>query len=386
MTYFYQLYQSIETVNLTDWQQIAELNPEKICLDYRFLISLEKSMSNVSRFWYVIFYDDTGMPQACACLSTYKTDLTIIAHASIKALIQFIRRFFPNWLYWNILFCGLPVSIGHNALGFSSEVDHAEILRQLDQLMQAIASQEKAKLIVFKEFNEQEYQQIQTLKKVGYIGLESLPMNLFPTKFSDFNHYYQSLRSNYRKHIKKSRKKIKKTRLSIKYIQGKESVLSYYQNKEHLLYQSVVEKSKTQLEILPKNFFDEITHHFPEEVSMVVALSNNNIVGYIFCLQVNTIFYALFCGFEQSLNSHTDLYFNLAYGVIENALNSQVSNIELGQTADYFKARLGAYQIPLKIYVKSLTGIINILIKLFPDLLFPKPNIAPVFNIFKHYH
>ena len=42
MTYSYRFYQSIETVNLKDWQQIAELNPEKICLDYRFLISLEK--------------------------------------------------------------------------------------------------------------------------------------------------------------------------------------------------------------------------------------------------------------------------------------------------------------------------------------------------------
>ena len=115
---------------------------------------------------------------------------------------------------------------------------------------------------------------------------------------------------------------------------------------------------------------------------MVVALSNNNIVGYIFCLQVNTIFYALFCGFKQSLNRHTDLYFNLAYGVIENALNSQVSHIELGQTADYFKARLGAYQIPLKLSVKSPIRIISILIKLFPDLLFPKPNITPTFHVF----
>ena len=382
MTYSYRFYQSIETVNLKDWQQIAQLNPEKICLDYRFLISLEKSMSDVSQFWYVIFYDETGIPQACACLSTYQTDLTIIAHASVKTIIQLIRRFFPNWLYWNILFCGLPVSIGHNALGFSSAVDHAEILRQLDQLMQTIASQEKAKLIVFKEFREQEYQQIQALEKLGYLGLESLPMNLFPTKFTNFNHYYQSLRSNYRKHIKKSRKKIEKSRLIIKYIQGKESVLSHYQNKEHLLYQSVIEKSKTQLEILPKSFFDEIANQFPEEVSMVVALRNNNIVGYIFCLRINTIFYALFCGFEQSLNRHTDLYFNLAYGVIKNALNAQVSHIELGQTADYFKARLGAYQIPLKLSVKSPIRIINILITLFPDLLFPKPNIAPTFHVF----
>ena len=384
MTYSYRLYHSIEAVNLNHWQQIAELNPKKICLDYRFLISLEKSMSTVSQFWYVLFYHESEIPQACACLSTLKSDLTIISHPSVKTVIKLIRQFFPNWLYWNILFCGLPISIGHNALGFSANADYIEILRQLDQLMQSIAEEVKAKLIVFKEFSKPECQKTDALEKMEYLGVESLPMNLFPAEYINFEHYYQSLRSNYRKHIKKSDQKFKQAGLTIKYIQGKESVLSHYQEKEHRLYESVVEKSKTRLEILPKQFFQKIADQFPEEVSMIISAKDGKIVGYIFCLQVNTTFYALFCGFEQLLNNHTDLYFNLACHVIKNALNSTVSNIELGQTADYFKARLGAYQTPLKLYVKSPVSIINVLIRSYPNVLFPKPNIAPKFNVFKH--
>ena len=61
----------------------------------------------------------------------------------------------------------------------------------------------------------------------------------------------------------------------------------------------------------------------------------------------------LFAGLNYELNAHFDLYFNLMYAWLDNALQSGAANIEFGQTADGLQGRAGLLQTAI---VRLLEG------------------------------
>ncbi|MDJ0899821.1 MAG: GNAT family N-acetyltransferase [Xenococcus sp. MO_188.B8] len=383
MKYSYKIYNSIQELDLNHWQQVINKSKSKVFMDVRFLLTMEKSLNNDSRFWHIIFYDDTGAPHACASLSSFQTDLSIIADKTTKKFVNFLRKIFPSFLHIKILFSGLPVSLGQNHLLFIPEANQTEIIKLLNRIIQEIAITEKAKLIVYKEFDSKQSQQLDVLLQLGYLRAESLPMNYFQPNFGNFNDYYAALRSNYRKHIRKSQDKFANAGMYLMQLQDPEEIIQIYTPEVHKLYEAVVNKSKTRLETLPLTFFHELARNFPYQVFLTLAYYQKKIVGFMYSLEHKSIAYCLFCGFDFSLNSETDLYFNLAYGALEEALNFELSDIEVGQTADAFKARLGCYQKPLYIYVKGVGSIFNLLVKTLSKFLFPAPLKTPSHKIFK---
>jgi predicted N-acyltransferase len=204
LSYSYRIYYSIQELDLDSWQQIFCKTNNMVFMDVNFLSVIEKSMQDVSKFWYIVFYDQSGSPHACTCLSSFKIDPLMLAHQQVKKIIYFLREFYDRFLYVNILFCGLPISLGQNHLLFAPEANQIQIIELLEGVMQGLAITEKASLIIYKEFNISECQQIDILLQLGYCRAESLPMNHFQPSFLDFDHYYDSLKSNYRKNIKKS--------------------------------------------------------------------------------------------------------------------------------------------------------------------------------------
>ena len=87
MAYSYQIFDSIERLDRTEWQRVKASSDAAIFADLRFIAALEASMSEVARFWYIIVYDEDGVPVACTIAST----MTIhIAHLSDRRLARII--------------------------------------------------------------------------------------------------------------------------------------------------------------------------------------------------------------------------------------------------------------------------------------------------------
>ena len=382
MSYSYKLYHSIQEVNLQDWKHILAQHQRKVFMDDRFLLTLEKSMSQFSKFWYLIFYDQEKIPQACSVVSTFLTDLTILSNKNVKKYLSLFRKFLPSFFSTKILFCGLPISLGQNNLIMSPEANSEDIIKLLDDFLKKLATQEKANVIVYKEFNSSECEQLDILSNRGYSRAYSLPMNHFNPNFVDFNDYYYRLRANYRKEIRKSRNKFKKAGFHFIDVQESEKILELYTSEVHQLYKAIVDKSKTKLEILPITFFQELVINFPEQVCLTLAYNDGEIIGFMFSLYDEAIFYCLFCGLNFKFNAESDLYFNLAYRTLEKALTFDLLDIEVGQTADVFKARLGCYQKPLYIYVKGVGFVFYWLVRLLFKSLFPIPLPVPSYKVF----
>ena len=79
-----------------------------------------------------------------------------MASPTIRNRVAWVQKLLPSLTQLKILMCGLPFSAGQNHLAFAPGADRPRILQQLDLLLRQIARRESAKLIVFKEFGEQE--------------------------------------------------------------------------------------------------------------------------------------------------------------------------------------------------------------------------------------
>ncbi|WP_017655346.1 GNAT family N-acetyltransferase [Fortiea contorta] len=382
-TYSYKLYNSILDVDLDDWKQVCQTSDSNIYMDIRLLLTIEKTMADFSKLWYVIFYDRNGNPSACTSLSTFKTDLGVVASKGTKKFITNVRQLLPSFLYLNVLFCGLPISIGKNHLIFEKNANQQLIIKSFDSIMNTIAVKEKTKLTIYKEFNSQECHQLDTLLKLDYVKAESLPMHSFQAKYANFAEYCAALKSHYRNDIKRSKRKFEKGGLRIVQLKDTEKILQIYTPEIHQLYEAVVQKSENKLENLPISFFRELAINFPGQLIFTLVYKDDKIVAFNCSLCTQSSVHYLFCGLDYSLNAESDLYFNLMYAALDEALKQNVQKIDFGQTADTFKARLGSYQTPLYMYIKGTGYLLNFIIRKSFYILFPNPVLVPSYNIYK---
>ncbi|MDM9384585.1 GNAT family N-acetyltransferase [Chlorogloeopsis sp. ULAP01] len=381
--YSYKLYNSILDVDLDDWKQVCQTSDSNVYMDIGFLLTIEKTMAGFSKFWYVIFYDQNGNPSACTSLSTFKADLGVVASKSTKEFITHVRRLLPSFLYLNVLFCGLPISIGKNHLIFVENANQELILKLLDSIMNTIVAKEKIKLTIYKEFNSQECNQLDALLQLNYLKAESLPMHSFQAKFANFSEYCAALKSHYRNDIKRSKRKFEKAGLRVVQLKDTEKILQIYTPEIHQLYEAVVQKSENQLETLPISFFRELAIYFPGQLLFTLVYKDDKIVAFNCSICTQSSVHYLFCGLDYSLNAESDLYFNLMYAALDEALKQNVSKIDFGQTADTFKAKLGSYQTPLYMYIKGTGFLLNWIIRKSLNILFPNPALVPSYNIYK---
>jgi hypothetical protein len=190
--YTYSLLSSISERDLREWDPFAR--PGDAAMDPRFLATLERSMGSGAKFWNVVFHGPAGQPAAAAVLSLFPIDGLLFVQEPWKKWVQALRQRFPNFLRVKVLFCGCPVSAGQSHLRFARGSDRGAVMRLLDRLMLRMARAEGTPFLVFKEFDEEEVGRCDELTALGYVRVDSLPMNGFPTRFRDFDDVMASLR------------------------------------------------------------------------------------------------------------------------------------------------------------------------------------------------
>jgi predicted N-acyltransferase len=159
-------------------------------------------------------------------------------------------------------------------------------------------------------------------------------------------------------------------------------IIRAYTPDAHKLYLAVVGKSKVKLEILPMQFFAELTRSFPGALSLSLLLSGDKLVAFNWGLFQDRVFYYLFCGLDYGADA--DIYFNLMYRQLDYAFRRSPKLVSFGQTAESFKARLGCQAHARYAFVRGNKFAIKLLLKYFSCIIFRKPDPSPHYSVFKY--
>lgn len=186
----------------------------------------------------------------------------------------------------------------------------------------------------------------------------TLPTIILLNQYSDWNNYLASLRSNYRRRLKLINHENKELRFEKK-------SCSVFTQEMYRQYLEVYNRSNGKLEKLGFDFF----RNLPAEFILTVCYMNETLIGWNIALENNAIYYFFLGGIDYKQNRIHNTYLRLLSQLIRDGIERKVEFIELGQTAEIAKMRMGGKPKPLYMEAHHSIGIFNKLLKLSSPML-----------------
>ncbi len=194
-----------------------------------------------------------------------------------------------------------------------------------------------------------------------FVG-HTLPAIRFINHFSSTDDYLKSLRADYRRRLDLINRKSSALQFS-------ESSCSKFNIEMYHQYIMVYEQSNAKLERLEYRFFK----YLPDEFKLTTASANGALVGWFITLDTDSELFFFFGGLNYSRNEELETYHTLLQQIIFQGINSGAQYIDLGQTAEIPKMRLGG-EIQEKYMIADHSSIINLLLRASKKLLEYKSN------------
>jgi predicted N-acyltransferase len=382
MSLTYRLFDSIDDIDLAAWERVHSECGAPIFMDPRFVGAVEISMRQSYRFWHVIVYEN-GRPVACACLTAMTIDLADFADPQVASIVRRLPRVLARFRNLKVFLCGLPGLPADKALAVSSPASRPQILSVLDGLICDLAARERSDGIIYKEFGSDDLEWMNPLLKLGYRRVPTPPMHFFRPTFNDFSHYCEALKTRYRQQINRSTRKLSQAGVNLSILTDPEEIVRLYTSEVHDLYHQMVAKAEMKLEVLPIEFFHQLTLRLSGEIELIVYSKNSKAIAFGWCLHAGPSYHMLYAGLNYQFNSEFDLYFNLHYAALDRAMRKGVSKIYVGQSANAFKARIGCYSEPMYAFTKGLGPFMSRVVRYGATFLVAQTPPMPPSNIFK---
>ncbi len=142
------------------------------------------------------------------------------------------------------------------------------------------------------------------------------------------------------------------------------------------LYLDVYERSAFKLELLSLDFF----RNFPAEI--YTFQHGKGLLGFIQLYQDSTRLIFMFAGINYKLLNQYDIYLNLLIEIISIGISKACHMIDLGQTGEEIKLKLGCRLEEKFLHVHHSNLFLNKLVKLaLPLFSYKMPSYS--FNVFK---
>ncbi len=362
-----EIHTSIAQIDRDEWNSIVA--PNRLICRHEYLEAIENSKINDCRYFYPVIRDDSGKLLAHTCLYFISTELDLFATGALKLGIQKIRKLWPSFLILRSLECGTPVALG-NTISYSNG-ENAEMLGEIVRAAEKVAVDIGVKVLLFRDFYDGDLAFYDQLKHFGYKRIHNLPSVHLDVRWSSFDEYVSSLRSEYRHKTLSRIAKFTKSGASIELVESFSSLA----DELAVLWKEVFDRAvEYKREVLGSAFFRSIEHHLPDETAVLVARQHGAIIGFMFELFDEDTLTPLFCGLDYSVSRDTSVYFNLFYRSIELAISRGMKSIDFGITTLEPKVEFGAEVTSQYMYMKHTTDVWKGIVPRIFDAMTPQPD------------
>jgi hypothetical protein len=138
------------------------------------------------------------------------------------------------------------------------------------------------------------------------------------------------------------------------------------------LYLETASYSTFNLFTLDHQYFIELSSALGDKVSIFGVYYEDELVAFFSTIVNDKQMHAHFLGYSQKYNPSHQVYLNILYWLVEEAINAKVFSLELSRTALEIKSSIGAVPEELAVYVRAQNPIINKLMKHVFPLFIPK--------------
>jgi hypothetical protein len=267
-----------------------------------------------------------------------------------------------------LTFSKKKLTLPMNVIGVAVSVDSSGLIGDsayYDTLIDLIIKNEKGIILCLNYESK--------LNQHRLIQLNALPTFIVKHHFVDFNLYLNKMRHPYRRRVIQAMKYfedvIKTTELC-----------SSFTDEHYTLYLNIMKKSKTQLEVLSKDFFKNLPENFT--LTSYYNKKKELIIWHITC-EYKDVYSFLFGGINYEKRDEYHAYYNNLIGIIKEGIVKGYKTINLGQTAEVPKMRLGGERILKKMFIYHRNSLVRFILKVFKKQLEHKGN-SETLKVFKN--
>ncbi len=361
--YSCQLYERSSDVDPNEWSRVMnpDINPS---MDLRFLTVLNESFAPPNKTWAAIIRDQDGNAVGATYFSLYLVDAAQFLPAFLVPPTNLLRRLIPRYLFLKFVICGHPVGIGQSSLQVVDEANLDLVTETLEATASRIANQHRAKFILFKEFETAEADQMDGLLRGGYMRTKSVVTYNLATTHDSFDSYYKAQSKRTRANMRKYFGHLEAAEMSVAHESGELAASSFTED-VYRLYENVLSQAEFRFEVVPREFFVNLARVFPEEATFTFIRDEAMTQSFCCGLGRGSQHLLLYCGINYDRNSEASIYFNTLYRGLTPAFEAGARSVNVGQSADEFKRRLGCGPTDLFVFIKPIGWLFRSLFRLF---------------------
>jgi predicted N-acyltransferase len=340
----------VELENCGTWKRVFQNR----CKDHRYYEIVEETLQSDFQHSYLLLEDSSGKIRAVQPMFFVRQNLVEGIPGKIRSVIDVIRKIFPRFLTMRVLMVGCAAGTGD--LGSCDERDDPWTAQALRASLRTYARQNKASLVVLKDFPANYRPPLKTFVVNGYTRIPSMPMTRLSLHYEDWDEYFRTLSKATRKDLRrKFRKADRAANIELEVV----SEIAPFIDQIYPLYLAVHDRSSLKFETLTKDYFRAIAQRMPELARFFIWRQDGKVVAFSFCLVCGDAIYDECIGLDYSVALDLHLYFYTLRDVISWALQQGLKYYYSNPLNYEPKLHLDCELVPLDLYVRHTSALLN---------------------------
>ncbi len=375
-------FDSAEEVEKDHWNEI--LQNRNIFLDLNYLKTLDSISRKNFQSRFVIVYNHTE-PYAIAYFQVIDFQAGVLGElleSKVNTVKSKRTQLFESYIGDNkdevlmrLLTCGNNIVSGEHAFLFKEKMPKQEEFKIIEDLIDRLSSREKLRgkvsAVMVKDFESPLLKKAKCFfSQDKYIEFSVEPNMVvdIPEKIKTVAEYIALFSKKYRNRAKGILKHA--AAITVKTLDFEE--LKKENKNIYKLYEMVYDHAKFKLVKLPETYFLDLKKNFPNKFSVTAFYYNEKMVAFSSGIEMSdSTLEAHYIGFDYELNKEIDLYQNMLYNFLEQAIALKKTRLNLGRTAGEIKSTIGAYAQELTCYIKPQNTVSRLVLKPFINFLQP---------------
>jgi predicted N-acyltransferase len=324
------------------------------CKDHRYYEIVDQTLEGNFEHHYLVLEDSSGNVRGVQPVFFVRQNLVEGVPGKIRSVVDLVRKKFPRFLTMRVLMVGCAAGAGD--LGVCDEKDEAWMVKALSASLRTYARQNRASLVVLKDFPAKYRPALESFSSNGYARIPSMPMTRLALRYENWDEYFRTLSKATRKDLRrKFRKAERAPEIDMKVVND----ITPWVDEVYPLYLQVHERSPVKFETLTKDYFRAIAQRMPERARFFIWWQSGKIVAFSFCLVCDNTIYDECIGLDYSVAFNLHLYFYTLRDIISWSLQQRLKYYYSNPLNYEPKLHLDCELVPLDLYVRHTAALLN---------------------------
>ncbi|MBV9390891.1 MAG: GNAT family N-acetyltransferase [Verrucomicrobia bacterium] len=290
-------------------------------LDHRYYEIVHESLKDQFSHYYLVLKDSDGSTRAIQPVILVSQDLATGTPAAFRRILNRVRTFIPGFLKLRMLMVGCSAGEGDIVREKNDSAINWTI-NALGEVLVPTARLLKVPLIVFKDFPRSYRPQLDTLNKVGFIRVPSMPATKLELNFADFEHYLQTRVSHATR--KNLRRKFRKSESGGPIEFSVVTNVSPWVEELLSLYRQTLQRSQFRFEELNADYLLLLGNRMEDRARFFIWRRAGKIIAFASCLVHDCVLRDNYIGLDYSVALDLHLYFVTWRDTINWALENKI--------------------------------------------------------------